>query len=74
MKSMAHNDIFFPSGHIAHAIEHQYIPWLELAASLPYTGAKAARLALQAIRLNVTHSCPKNHGRHHESSTARLGG
>lgn len=31
------------------AIEHRYRPWLELAASLPYTGAKAARLALQAL-------------------------
>lgn len=32
---------------LALAIEHHYIPWLRLAASLPYTGAKAARVALK---------------------------
>ena len=32
------------------AIEHQYIPWLKLAATLPYTGAEAARLALGVLR------------------------
>ena len=29
------------------AIEHQYRPWLELVSTLPYTGAAAARMALQ---------------------------
>lgn len=32
------------------AIEHRYIPWLRLATTLPYTGAKAALLALGALR------------------------
>ena len=32
------------------AIEHQYTPWLELAASLPYTGQKAAQLALRVLQ------------------------
>lgn len=31
------------------AIEHSYTPWLKLAASLPYTGAKAAAMALKAL-------------------------
>lgn len=31
------------------AIEHQYTPWLQLAANLPYTGANASRLALRAF-------------------------
>ncbi|MEM9805253.1 MAG: hypothetical protein AAF959_08225 [Cyanobacteria bacterium P01_D01_bin.56] len=30
------------------AIEHRYIPWLRLAATLPYTGAKAAQAVMQA--------------------------
>ena len=32
------------------AIQHHYIPWLQLAATLPYTGAVAARVALGAFR------------------------
>ena len=44
------------------AIENAYTPWLELAASLPYTGSKAAQLALQAIRLNVAQIAPKTMG------------
>lgn len=45
---MAHNEYSFQLL-ILLAIEHQYTPWLQLAAGLPYTGAKAAAMALKAL-------------------------
>lgn len=40
------------------AIEHHYTPWLRFAASLPYTGAKAARLALRAFDKGLAETEP----------------
>ena len=42
------------------AIEHSYTPWLRLAASLPYTGAKAAQLALKAIEKGLAPTQPSS--------------